>query len=176
MLRIDLAYSANMFLEWLAAILEILCLNARTTVTGICAQLDLPKPKANRLVQDLVSAGPLVLVVQDQFSIGTLLKRFEYRDHFDHAVLEVIAPILADSAAHQSNASFPSRLRGLLVEINQVVVPETGLSSLHPGLDKWPLEGCSWPNLIVAVSPDFLSITRLKGLLRACTKNLMIKP
>lgn len=163
----------KMHLERLAVILEIVGQKGHATVAEICAHSDLPKPSAYRLVQDLVSAGLLDSSVRGQFVIGARLKRITYSDHSDHALLEVIAPVLARAATDQGAAFFLSRLRGRSVEIIHVEVPKAGVSYLHPGLGKRPLHACSCSKAIAAFSPELLSEAQLKGRLRAYTENTL---
>ena len=165
-----------MHLERLAVILEIVGQKGHATVADICAHSDLPKPSAYRLVQDLVSVGLLESSVRGQFAIGTRLKRITHRDHSDHALLAVIAPVLARAATDHGAAFFLSRLRGRSVEIIHVETPETGVSYLHPGMGKRPLHACSCSKAIAAFSPELLSKGELKGRLRAYTENTLTRP
>jgi len=164
-----------MHLERLTMILEIVGQKDHATVADICAHSDLPKPSAYRLVQDLVSAGLLESSVRGQFSIGNRLKRITNRENSDHALLEVIAPVLARAAIDHGATFFLSRLRGHSVEIIHVEVPETGVSYLHPGVGKRPLHACSCSKAIAAFSPEILSKGELKGRLKAYTENTLTR-
>lgn len=165
-----------MHLERLTVILEIVGQKGEATVADICAHSDLPKPSVYRLVQDLLSVGLLDSSVRGRFSVGTRLKRITHRDQSDHALLEVIAPVLAHAATEHGAAFFLSRLRGRSVEIIHVEVPENGISYLHPGLGKRPLHACSCSKAIAAFSPDLLSGADLNGRLRAYTENTLTRP
>ena len=160
-----------MHLERLALILEIVGQKGRATVSDICAQSDLPKPTAYRLVQDLVAAGFLEAPVRGQFAIGTRLKHITLSDYSDPALLEVIAPVLATAASAYGAAFFLSRLRGQWVEIVHVATPQTGVSYLHPGIGKRPMHACSCAKAIAAVSPDLLSQENLSGQLKKYTEH-----
>lgn len=159
-----------MYLERLALILEIVGQKGRATVADICAQSDLPKPTAYRLVQDLVSSGLLEAPARGQFAIGPRLKRITLSDHSDPALLEVIAPVLAGAASEYGAAFFLSRLRGHWVEIIHVATPHTGVSYLHPGMGRRPMHACSCAKAIAAVSPDLLSHDELSGQLKRYTE------
>ncbi len=160
-----------MHLERLALILEVVGQKGRATVADICAQSDLPKPTAYRLVQDLVSSGLLQTPERGQFAIGTRLKRITLSDHSDPALLEVIAPVLAGATSEYGAAFFLSRLRGHWVEIIHVATPQTGVSYLHPGMGKRPMHACSCAKAIAAVSPDLLSHGALNGQLKRYTEH-----
>lgn len=159
-----------MHLERLALILEIVGQKERASVTDICAQSDLPKPTAYRLVQDLVSSGLLDSPTRGEFAIGTRLKRITLSDHSDPALLQVIAPVLSGAANDHGAAFFLSRLRGHWVEIIHVETPQTGVSFLHPGMGKRPMHACSCAKAIAAVSPELLSHGELKGQLKRYTE------
>jgi len=161
--------------ERLVVVLEIVGQKGHATVADICAHSDLPKPTTYRLVQDLVSVGLLEASGRGRFAIGARLIRIAHRDHSDHAVLELIAPVLARAAVHHGAAFFLSRLRGRKVEIIHVEVPETGVSYLHPGLGQRPLHACSCSKAIAAVSPGLLSKTDLQGRLRAYTEHTLTR-
>ncbi|CUH43669.1 Glycerol operon regulatory protein [Ruegeria atlantica] len=160
-----------MHLERLTLILEVVGQKGHATVAEICAQSDLPKPTAYRLVQDLVSSGLLKTSARGQFAIGTRLKRITRSDHSDPALLEVIAPVLATGAREHGAAFFLSRLRGNWVEIIHVATPETGVSYLHPGVGKRPMHACSCAKAIAAVSPELLSHGELNGQLKRYTEH-----
>ncbi|MBF9031071.1 helix-turn-helix domain-containing protein [Rhodobacterales bacterium HKCCE3408] len=159
-----------MHLERLALILEIVGQKGRATVADICAQSDLPKPTAYRLVQDLVAAGLLEAPARGEFAIGARLKRIAVSDHSDSNILEVIAPVLSSAASDHGTAFFLSRLRGHWVEIIHVETPQNGVSYLHPGLGKRPLHACSCAKAIAAISPELLSRDDLKGQLKRYTE------
>ena len=159
-----------MHLERLALILEVVGQKGRATVAEICAQSDLPKPTAYRLVQDLVASGLLETPERGQFAIGTRLKHITLSDYSDPALLEVIEPVLAGAANEYGAAFFLSRLRGRWVEIMHVATPKTGVSYLHPGLGKRPMHACSCAKAIAAVSPGLLSHDELSGQLKRYTK------
>ena len=63
-----------MHLERLIFILEFVGQKGDATVADICANSDLPKPSAYRLVQDLVGTGLLDPVGKGRFALGTRLK------------------------------------------------------------------------------------------------------
>lgn len=159
-----------MHLERIIGILEIVGQLGEASVAEICAHLDLPKPSAYRLVQDLVSVGLLEPVTRGQFAIGTRLKRITHSDHSDRALLELIAPPLKQAATEFGAAFFLSRLRGKTVEIIHVETPETGVSYLHPGLGKRPLHACSCSKAVAAFSPDLFVTGEMEGRLRAYTE------
>lgn len=165
-----------MHLERLTLILEIVGQKGRATVADICAQSDLPKPTAYRLVQDLVASGLLETSARGEFSIGTRLKRITLSDHSDPALLEVIAPVLAKGARDFEAAFFLSRLRCNWVEIIHVATPETGVSYLHPGVGRRPLHACSCAKAIAAVSPELMSSDLLKGQLKRYTSKTVTNP
>ena len=164
-----------MHLERLVSILETVGQKGRATVADICANGDLPKPSAYRLVQDLVAAGLLESPARGQFVIGTRLKRITHSDQSDQALLSIIAPRLDKAAAEHGAAFFLSRLRGSSVEIIHVKTPETGVSYLHPGLGKRPLHACSCSKVIAAFSPDVLPRAELNGRLRAYTEHTLTR-
>lgn len=164
-----------MHLERLTMILEIVGQKNQATVADICTHSDLPKPSVYRLVQDLVSVGLLESSTRGQFRIGTRLIRITHRDHSDHALLEVIAPVLSRAATAYGAAFFLSRLRGRSVEIIHVEVPETGVSYLHPGVGKRPLHACSCSKAIAAFSPHLLSKSNLKDRLRPYTEHTLTR-
>ena len=159
-----------MHLERLTFILEVVGQKGEATVADICANSDLPKPTAYRLVQDLVSAGLLEPVGRGHFAIGSRLKRITHRDHSDQALLEVIGPVLKQAATQSGIAFFLSRLRGKSVEIIHVETPDTGVSYLHPGLGKRPLHACSCSKAIAAFLPDLFRASEIEGQLRAYTE------
>ena len=165
-----------MYLERVVLILEIVGQKGRATVADICAQSDLPKPTAYRLVQDLVSSGLLETPSRGTFTAGSRLRRIALSDHSDAALMEVIAPALARAAAKHGAAFFLSRLRGQCVEIIHVETPQTGVSYLHPGLGKRPMHACSCAKAIVAVSHELLSQVALKGQLRQYTEHTITNP
>ncbi|WP_245882623.1 IclR family transcriptional regulator domain-containing protein [Yoonia sediminilitoris] len=99
------------------------------------------------------------------------MRRITLSDYSDPALLEVIAPVLANAASAYGAAFFLSRLRGHWVEILHVATPETGVSYLHPGIGKRPLHACSCAKAIAAVSPELLSRDELKGQLRQYTEH-----
>ena len=134
-------------------ILEIVGQKGETTVAEICAHTDLPRPTAYRLVNDLTEAGLLDPVSKGQFTIGYRLKQITEPDQSDQALLETIAPVLANAADIHGAAFFLSRLRGNAVEIIAVETPDTGVSFLHPGLGKRPLHACSCSKAVAAFSP-----------------------
>lgn len=158
-----------MYLERLTLILEIVGQAGRATVAEICAQSDLPKPSVYRLVQDLVASGLLESPSRGEFAIGTRMKRIALSDHSDHALTEIIAPVIARAANDFGAAFFLSRLRGNGVEIIHAATPETGVSYLHPGLGKRPLHACSCAKAIAALSPELWSHAALNGQLRSFT-------
>lgn len=160
-----------MHLERLALILEVVGQKGQATVSDICAQSDLPKPSAYRLVQDLVSSGLLDSPERGEFTIGARLRRITLSDHTDPALLDVIAPVLARGAREHGAAFFLSRLRGHWVEIIHVATPETGVSYLHPGVGKRPLHACSCAKAIAAFSPGLLPKGELNGQLRKYTEH-----
>jgi len=159
-----------MHLERLALILEVVGQKGRATVADICAQSDLPKPTAYRLVQDLVSSGFLETPARGQFALGTRLNNITLSDYSDPALLEVIAPVLTAAASEYGAAFFLSRLRGHWVEIIHVATPQTGVSYLHPGIGKRPMHACSCAKAIAAVSPSLLSHDELNGKLKQYTE------
>src|SRR6056297_2956673 len=159
-----------MHLERIIGILEIVGQLEEASVAEICAHMDLPKPSAYRLVQDLVSVGLLEPVTRGQFAIGTRLKRITHSDHSDRALLDLMAPPLKQAATEFGAAFFLSRLRGKTVEIIHVETPETGVSYLHPGLGKRPLHACSCSKAVAAFSPDLFRTGEMEGRLRAYTE------
>ncbi|UWR01936.1 helix-turn-helix domain-containing protein [Ruegeria conchae] len=165
-----------MHLERLALILEIVGQKGRASVADICAQSDIPKPTAYRLVQDLVSSGLLESPTRGEFAIGTRLKRITLSDHSDPALLQVIAPVLSGAANDYGAAFFLSRLRSHWVEIIHVETPQTGVSFLHPGMGKRPMHACSCAKAIAAVSPELLSQDRLDGQLKRYTDRTITDP
>jgi len=158
-----------MYLERIALVLEIIGRKGRATVADICAQSDLPKPTAYRLVQELVTSGLLETPARGVFAIGARLKRITLSDYSDAALLEVIAPVLSSAADEYGAAFFLSRLRSHWVEIIHVATPQTGVSYLHPGLGKRPIHACSCAKAIAAVSPDLLTHDELRGQLKRYT-------
>lgn len=156
-------------------ILEIVGQRGQATVADICAHSGLPTPSAYRLVQGLVSAGLLEPSHRGQLAIGARLRRITQSDHSDPAILEVIAPRLAQAAREHGAAFFLSRLRGQSVEIIHVETPATGVSYLHPGTGKRPLHACSCAKAIAAFSPALLSESGLKGQLRAYTEQTITR-
>lgn len=164
-----------MHLERLAVILEIVGQRGHATVSDICANSDLPKPSAYRLVHNLVLAGLLEPSAQGGFAIGTRLKRIAHSDYSDPALLEVIVPVLARAASEHGTAFFLSRLRGDRVEIIHVETPDTGVSYLHPGMGKRPLHACSCSKAIAAFAPELLSRSGLGGRLRAYTDHTITR-
>lgn len=159
-----------MHLERLTMILEIVGQHGESTVADICANSDLPKPTAYRLVQDLVSAGLLEPVGKGTFSIGARLKRITRTDQSDRTLLELISPNLKQSALKHGASFFLSRLRGREVEIIHVETPENGISYLHPGLGRRPLHACSCSKAIAAFLPDALLEQQLEKRLKAYTE------
>ena len=159
-----------MHLERLVLILEIVGQKGEATVTDICAHSDLPKPSAYRLVQDLVDVGLLEPVARGRFALGIRLKRITQSDQSDRALLELIGPVLKQSATEVGAAFFLSRLRGKSVEIIHVETPDTGVSFLHPGLGKRPLHACSCSKAVAAFSPDLFHPIEMEGQLRAYTE------
>lgn len=159
-----------MHLDRLALILEIVGQKGRARVSDICAQSDLPKPTAYRLVHDLVASGLLESPARGEFAIGARLKRIALSDHSDPALLEVIAPVLAQAANDHGAAFFLSRLRGHWVEIIHVATPQTGVSYLHPGMGKRPFHACSCAKAIAAGAPELLSSDALKRELKRYTE------
>jgi IclR family acetate operon transcriptional repressor len=142
-----------MHLERLTMILEIVGQKGEANVAEICTHTDLPRPTAYRLVNDLTEAGLLDPVSKGQFTIGYRLKQITEPGQSDHALLETIAPVLANAADTHGAAFFLSRLRGNAVEIIAVETPDTGVSFLHPGLGKRPLHACSCSKAVAAFSP-----------------------
>lgn len=159
-----------MYLERVALILEVVGQTGCATVSDICAQTDIPKPTAYRLVQDLVSAGLLESPARGEFAIGTRLKRISTSDHSDPALLEMIAPVLAKGANDFGAAFFFSRLRGHWVEIIHVATPQSGVSYLHPGMGRRPLHACSCAKAIAAASPELFPDLELDGQLKRYTR------
>ncbi len=159
-----------MHLERLATILEIVGQQGETTVADICANSDLPKPSAYRLVQDLVAAGLLEPVSKGHFVVGTRLKRIVRHDQSDRVLQQLIAPKLRSAAEKYGAAFFLSRLRGRAVEIIHVETPDNGVSYLHPGLGKRPLHACSCSKAVAAFSPELLLVQELEGRLKAYTE------
>ena len=159
-----------MHLERLTAILEIVGQKGEATVAEICANSDLPKPSAYRLVQDLVGAGLLEPVAKGRFIVGIRLKRIAQSDQSDQALLEIVAPALKRAASKHGTAFFLSRLRGRAVEIIHVETPDTGVSYLHPGLGKRPLHACSCSKAVAAFSPELILAQELEGRLKAYTE------
>lgn len=146
-------------------ILEIVSQKGEATVAEISAHTDIPKPTAYRLVNDLTEAGLLDPVSKGQFTIGYRLKQITEPDQSDQALLETIAPVLANAADTHGAAFFLSRLRSNAVEIIAVETPDTGVSFLHPGLGKRPLHACSCSKAVAAFSPAVAETmsTRLKA-------------
>ena len=159
-----------MHLERLIFILEFVGQKGDATVADICANSDLPKPSAYRLVQDLVGTGLLDPVGKGRFALGTRLKLITDAGQSDQLLLDVIAPALKQAANDHGAAFFLSRLRGHSVEIIHVETPETGASYLHPGLGKRPLHACSCSKAVAAFSPTLLSKIELDGRLKAYTE------
>ena len=139
-------------------------------MADICAHSDLPKPSAYRLVQDLVDVGLLEPVARGRFALGIRLKRITQSDQSVCALLELIGPVLKQSATEVGAAFFLSRLRGKSVEIIHVETPDTSVSFLHPGLGKHPLHACSCSKAVAAFSPDLFQPSEMKGQLRADTE------
>jgi len=159
-----------MHLERLTLILEIVSQTDAASVAEICAQSDLPKATAYRLVQDLVGAGLLESAARGRFSVGTRLKRIAQSGQSDRALIALVAPALRQAAAEHGAAFFLSRLRGQAVEIIHVETPETGVSFLHPGLGRRPLHACSCSKAVAAASPGLVASQALEGRLRAYTE------
>ena len=159
-----------MHLERLIFILEFVGQKGDATVADICANSDLPKPSAYRLVQDLVGSGLLDPVAKGRFALGTRLKLITDAGQSDQLLLDVIAPPLKQAANDHGAAFFLSRLRGRSVEIIHVETPDTGASYLHPGLGKRPLHACSCSKAVAAFSPTLLSEIELDGRLKAYTE------
>jgi len=159
-----------MYLERLTFILEVVGQKEVATVADICAHSDLPKPSAYRLVQDLVAIGLLEPSGRGQFTIGSRLKRITQSDQSDRSLVELIAPVLKQSAIQHGCAFFLSRLRGKSVEIIHVEIPDTGVSYLHPGLGKRPLHACSCSKAVAAFSTDLSLSSLVEGQLRAYTE------
>lgn len=154
-----------MHLERLALILEIVGQKDEATVADVCSHSDLPKPTAYRLVNDLTEVGLLDPVGKGRYVVGNRLRRITEDGQSDQALLETIAPVLAEAAAEHGATFFLSRLRGTAVEIIHVETPNTGVSFLHPGLGKRPLHACSCSKAIAAFSPTVASAvsSRLKA-------------
>ena len=165
-----------MHLERLIFILEFVGHKGDATVADICANSDLPKPSAYRLVQDLVGTGLLDPVGKGRFALGTRLKLITDAGQSDQLLLDVIAPVLKQAANDHGAAFFLSRLRGQSVEIIHVETPETGASYLHPGLGKRPLHACSCSKAVAAFSPTLLSEMKLDGRLKAYTEFTLTEP
>lgn len=159
-----------MHLERLISILEIVGQLGEVTVGEICANSDLPKPSAYRLVQDLVGAGLLEPMSKGRFAIGSRLKRITRSDQSDRVLLDLISPTLRRAASDHGAAFFLSRVRGRFVEIIHVETPDTGVSYLHPGLGKRPLHACSCSKAVAAFSPELLSGLDLRDRLKAYTE------
>lgn len=159
-----------MHLERLISILEIVGQKGDATVADICANSDLPKPTAYRLVQDLVGVGLLEPVGKGVFTLGTRLKRITYADQSDRVLLELIAPVLKQAANTHGTTFFLSRLRAKAVEIIHVETPDTGVSYLHPGLGRRPLHACSCSKAVAAFSPELVQARELEGRLKAYTE------
>lgn len=159
-----------MHLERLSTILEIVGRLGEATVADICAESDLPKPTAYRLVQDLVSVGLLEPVAKGCFTIGTRLQRIVLDDQSDHALLQLISPALKKAADKYGAAFFLSRLREHSVEIIHVETPKNGVSYLHPGLGKRPLHACSCSKVVAAFSPELMAEQNISGRLKAYTE------
>ena len=165
-----------MHLERLIFILEFVGQKGEATVADICANSDLPKPSAYRLVQDLVGTGLLDPIGKGRFALGTRLKLITDAGQSDQLLLDVITPALKKAANDHGAAFFLSRLRGRSVEIIHVETPETGASYLHPGLGKRPLHACSCSKAVAAFSPTLLSEMKLDGRLKAYTEFTLTEP
>jgi len=165
-----------MHLERLIFILEFVGQKGDATVADICANSDLPKPSAYRLVQDLVGTGLLDPVGKGRFALGIRLKLITDTSQSDQLLLDVIAPTLKQAANDHGAAFFLSRLRGRSVEIIHVETPETGASYLHPGLGKRPLHACSCSKAVAAFSPTLMSEMTLDGRLKAYTEFTLTEP
>lgn len=159
-----------MHLERLISILEIVGQKGDATVTEICANSDLPKPSAYRLVQDLVRVGCLEPLVKGRFTVGSRLKRITQSDQSDSVLCELIAPFLNRAASTHGASFFLSRLRGRSVEIIHVETPDTGISYLHPGFGKRPLHACSCSKAVAAFSPELVTGLDLEKRLKAYTE------
>ena len=159
-----------MHLERLISILEIVGQKGDASVADICANSDLPKPTAYRLVQDLVGVGLLEPVSKGVFTLGTRLKRITHTDQSDRALLELTTPALKQAANTHGTTFFLSRLRAKAVEIIHVETPETGVSYLHPGLGRRPLHACSCSKAVAAFSPELVQPKELEGRLKAYTE------
>ena len=157
-----------MHLERLLLILEATGQRGDISVPEICETVDLPKPTAYRLVQELVSAGLLEPVSKGRFSLGTRLWRIAKQENSDRHLLRFVAPALKRAAEEHGVTFFFSRLRGRSVEISHVETPETGVSYLHPGLGRRPLHACSCSKAVAAFAPEALS--ELEGRLKAYTE------
>lgn len=164
-----------MHLERLTMVLEVVAQKGEATVADIVAHSDLPKPSAYRLVKDLVGVGLIEPVSKGRFAIGTRLKRITFSDQSDVALIDLIAPVLKQSANEWGVAFFLSRLRGRAVEIIHVETPETGASFLHPGLGKRPLHACSCSKAVLAFNSDLELPQDIEGHLKAYTEFTLTK-
>ena len=165
-----------MHLERLTAILETVGQREEATVADICAHVDLPRPSAYRLVQDLAAVGLLEPMARGRFALGARLRRIADGAQSDRALLAAIAPVLRQGAERHGAAFFLSRLRGRSVEIVHVETPDTGVSYLHPGLGRRPLHACSCAKAIAAFCPDRLPIAEMAGRMRAYTEATTTDP
>lgn len=163
-----------MHLERLALILEIVGQKGEATVADICANSDVPKPSAYRLVNDLTEAGFLDPVGKGSYAVGTRLKRIVEGDLSDRVLLATIGPVLRSAAEAHGASFFLSRLRGQAVEIIKVETPDTGVSFLHPGLGKRPLHACSCSKAVAAFSPAV--VETIAGRLKAYTEFTVTDP